>query len=204
MPNPSIKALFARALCFNCDRKTALPCHWCCLTHHEANLDPRKFLTAFVENLNFHFFKKQRASAKRVFQNLADGKRSEFMLINLGELGEIECGLVLDHSEYVGDLGFGSFRQTLALMMEAIVDRLERGAELNILNNETGDVLFNIPGMTRTEDGKTNVLVCGLRQAGPGVATIQLMFLNPDKYAEALAATLDQPEQDNNSDNPAV
>ena len=43
-------------------------------------------------------------------------------------------------------------------------------------------MIFNTPGIIKSGDD-VNVLVSGLRQVGPGLATIRLLFLDPDKYA---------------------
>ncbi|NND81323.1 MAG: hypothetical protein HKN50_02720 [Gammaproteobacteria bacterium] len=168
------------------------------MSSHEANLEPKQLLSAVVENLNRFFYQDQRVPAKRRFQMLSQGDAIEFMQIDLGELGTVSCDLTMDTTECVGKLSFGNFRKILALMMASIMDRLENDQPVNLMRSDRGDTLFNIPGTLQTADG-ANVMVCGLRQILPGEATVQLMFLNPNRYAEALAKTMpeDSPKRIN-------
>ena len=155
------------------------------MSHHQINLDPRKLLTAVVENLNGQFFADGRAETKRLYKSISSGEEVPFIRIDFGDSGEVLCNLDLDHSQYCGDLNYGKFRKCLAMMLQGITVKLRDNtgdlSDLNILQSDSGELLFNIPGMVNSDEG-INVLVCGLRQQGPGLVTIRLMFLDPSQY----------------------
>lgn len=165
------------------------------MSHEAVDLDPRKLLNAFTQNLNHHFFAETRNVAKLLFKQLLDGEQVAFMHIQMEDGGEIHCTLSLDVSEYVGKINFGRFRQGLAMMMLGITKRLEAEQDITAMKSQSGEILFNIPGILNSEDG-TNVIVCGLRQSAPGHITMRLMYLNPESYAEAAIAGREKSLQD--------
>ena len=96
--------------------------------------------------------------------------------------GDVACMLALDHSEYVGKLNFSAFREILAAHLHLIGEKLKNEENLNIFTNEeTGDLLFNIPGIIQRDD-EINVLVTGTEQRRAGELTIKLMFLDPANF----------------------
>ncbi|HAU68552.1 MAG TPA: hypothetical protein DCW52_09175 [Gammaproteobacteria bacterium] len=161
------------------------------MSFHEISLNPEQFLAAFNEQLNNRFYALSRAESKILYQQLIDGEPEPFMQIDAGEGGEVICDLVLDYSEHVGKMSFSKFRKGLAMMMLNIKNRLDEKKSLNPMSSDTGEVLFNVPGVLQETDA-TNVIVCSFAQAGPGRATLKLMYLNPESYVQAAAAVSDQ------------
>ncbi len=150
--------------------------------HEETEINPSELLTALVENLNVQFFADNRTDAKRLYHTIADGEEVPFMHIGFPNGQEIKCNLAMDHSQHKGKLSFSKFRKSLATMMHSLTIRLEEKQDFNILHSQEGDMIFNTPGIIKTDDD-VNVLVSGLRQTAPGLATIRLLFLDPEKYA---------------------
>lgn len=155
------------------------------MSHQHVSLQPKKLLTAIVDNLNRHFYAESRDSAKQLFKQISAGKTTPFIKIDLGESGEVFCELSLDSSKHVGSLNFGKFRKGLAMMLLAISRKLEADEPLNVMHSQTGETLFHIPGFHQCEEGD-NVLVCGMQQTAPGMAIIQLMYLDPAQYGDAV------------------
>lgn len=155
----------------------------------DVTIQPKALLAAVNDNLNRYFYADSRDPAKQLFKVLTNGESVPFMKIDMGESGEVYCELCLDTTLHQGNLNFSKFRKALAMMMLAIQNRLDADEELNLMHSQTGEMLFNIPGILKSEDA-TNVLVCGMRQKGPGLADIQLMYLDPNDYAKAVNATL--------------
>lgn len=161
------------------------------MSFQEISLDPVQFLAAFNDQLNNRFYAHSRADAKILYQQLVDGEPEPFMEIGAGDSGEVICNLVLDHSEHVGKLSFSKFRKGLAMMMLNLKNRIDEEKSLNPMSSDSGEVLFNVPGVLESA-GDTNVIVCSFSQAGPGRATLKLMYLNPESYVQAAAAVSDQ------------
>lgn len=166
------------------------------MSFEQINLDPNELLAAANENLNARFYASSRLESKQLYQQLVDGQSVPFMHIGTQDSGEVVTDLVLDHSEYVGAISFSRFRKGLAMLMLSIKHRLDKNLSMNPLFSETGEVLFNVPGVHEAEDG-TNVLVAGLQQVGPGHAALKLMYLNPTEYIKAAAEVSDPPSSSN-------
>lgn len=154
------------------------------MSHSEVTIQPDALLSAINANLDRYFFSESRDSAKQLFKVLATGESMPFMKIDMGESGEVYCELRLDSTLHEGKLNFSKFRKALAMMMLGIDERLKAEESLNLMHSQSGEMLFNIPGILKSEDA-TNILVCGMRQKGPGLAEIQLMYLDSNEYAKA-------------------
>jgi len=157
------------------------------MSYQEVSLNPKLLLAAINTNLNSHFFASKRPAAKQLYHEIADGKDAPFMRIDTGEAGEVLCELALDSSMYVGKLNFGRFRKSLATMMLAITDRIDAEEKLNALSSQQGEIMFNVPGFVN-EDEQLNVMVCSFKSLGPGMATVRLMYLDPEQYVAAAQA----------------
>ena len=162
------------------------------MSFDEINLEPSKLLASVNEHLNLCFFACPRAEAKQLYQLLVDGGSEPFLHIQAGSKGEVVLELQLDHSEHIGKLSFSQFRKALAMMMLAIKHRVDENLNLNPLYSETGQILFNVPGVLESGE-TTNVMVCGLDQLGAGRAALRLMYLNPTQYIQAAAEVSDPP-----------
>jgi hypothetical protein len=160
------------------------------MSYQQVSLQPKLLLAAVNENLNRHFYAESRDAAKNLYNTICDEASAPFMRIDTGESGEILCDLALDTSLYVGKLNFGKFRKALAMMMLGIKERIENDQPLNAMSSDSGEVLFNIPGII-TEDNQMNVMVCSFKQMGPGLSTVRLMYLDPDRYTAAAQQATD-------------
>ena len=156
------------------------------MSFESISLQPPQLLAAINENLNNRFYAASRAESKQAYQQLIAGQTVPFMLIGVEDGAQIQCDLKLDDSEFVGNISYSKFRKALAMMMLGIKNRLEAEQNLNLMQSDAGDTLFNIPGVHQDEDG-ANVIVCGISQNGPGRAFINLMFLDPQAYVNAAA-----------------
>ena len=146
------------------------------MSNQHLNLDPRQYLAALLENLNSRFYADERLKTKGLYNALIDQEDVHFMQIGSLGSGEISCWLTLDHSQYSGKLSYGKFRECLATMMRRIAVKLSNKEDLNVMVDETGDMVFNIPGVVES-DGEINVLINGLSQTESGKAVVCLMFI---------------------------
>ena len=160
------------------------------MSYQEVSLNPKLLLAAVNENLNRHFYAESRDAAKSLYNAISEGAPAPFMRIDTGEAGEVFCELALDSTLYVGKLNFGKFRKALAMMLLGVKTSIENDKPLNAMNSDTGEILFNIPGIVR-EDDQMNVMVCSFKPMGPGLSTVRLMYLDPDKYAAAAQQAAD-------------
>jgi len=155
------------------------------MNYEQVSLNPKLLLAAMNQSLDKQFYQQPRDASKQLFKKLNDGEITSFMRIDTGEAGEVMCDLSLDKTLYVGKLSFGKFRRALAMMMHAIKARLEVDEKLNALRSKDGEIMFNVPGIIK-EGEQFNVMVCSFKSLGPGLASVRLMYLDPDKYAASV------------------
>jgi len=153
-------------------------------------LKPEMVMNAININLNQQFFVENRDYSKNLFKSLFDGDRQPLMKFEMGESGDVVCHLELDKTEHVGKLNYGKFRKGLAMMMIGIQQRLESQTPFNTLASDAGEILFNVPGILKTEED-VNVLMCSFKQLAPGLSLIKLMYMNPENYAQAAGINFD-------------
>lgn len=155
----------------------------------QVNLKTELLLNAILTHLNQRFFVDPRDAAKTLYNAINNGERLPLMKFDLGESGEMICDLELEKSELVGKLNFGKFRRTLASMLHGIHQRLEAKESLSPLTSETGELLFNIPGILNIDD-EINIMVCGFRPLAAGLYSVRLMYLDPKAYTDAAGVEL--------------
>jgi len=153
------------------------------MKNQQVSLSPKVLLGAINKNLEHHFLNSSRESAKLLFQTILKGETSPFMRIDMGDAGEVHCELSLDEAAYVGKLNFGKFKKSVAVMTSDISQHLDTDTAINSINNDKGEIRFNIPGIVEESDGQRNVIIVSFRQLGAGLASVKLMFLAPDEYA---------------------
>lgn len=145
-------------------------------------MDTPRFLTASANLLHAAFIKAPRAQARRHFARLHGGNALDLATMKVEGRGEVLFRVTLDHSEFKGKIGFPVFRRGLGQLLNGIAQRLRLKAEIPVLASEqTGQIIFSIPALF-TEDGTTNVLMLGVGKPEPGIATLQLQFLDPEQF----------------------
>lgn len=161
------------------------------MSYQQVSLKPKLLLGAINENLNRYFYAESRDSAKALYNLIDKGATAPFMRIDTAEAGEVFCELALDSSLYVGKLNFGKFRKALAMMMLGIKASIENDKPLNAMTSDSGEILFNIPGIVN-EDKQMNIMAVSFRQMAPGLSIVKLMYLDPNQYAAAAQKAANQ------------
>ena len=159
----------------------------------QVSLKPEMVMNAININLNQQFFVESRDYSKNLFKSLSNGDRHPLMKFEMGESGDVICHLELDKTEYVGKINYGKFRKGLAMMMISIQRRLESQTPFNTLASDAGEILFNVPGILKTDE-EVNVLMCSFKQLAPGLSLVKLMYMNPENYAQAAGINFDDLE----------
>jgi len=160
------------------------------MTQRDIELDTRELLTLSLKMLNNVFFAVSRDDAKRLYQTIAGGEQAPFMTFETHSGATFACRLALDSSDYDGRLNFSAFRGALAAHLNQVSKALKNEEPLNLFSNDEGnETIFHHPGIIQAE-GRTNMLVSGLEQQDAETLCIRLLFLDPEKLAEAAASRL--------------
>ncbi len=153
------------------------------MSNGQVDLKPAELLKAIYENLNKCFFTAAKYDAKQRYRLLVTGKPFAFMTLATRDQGEIAFELALDQTQHDGSLTFTQFRNALAAHLNRIAAKLAGKQDLNIFtSNDTGDWIFNIPGIVEYAD-KVNILVTCVEQRAAGQATIRLLYLDPKEVS---------------------
>ncbi len=147
------------------------------------SMAPDRFMTMSANVLFKGFLEAQRADAKRIFNEINDGKRVQLMTVRLDDDTELRFDLFLDHSEYRGErLNFRSFRDGLASLLAAMSQALEGESNIPVFNEQGGrTMLFGVPGLTQVDD-QVNVLMLATDMREPGCVQLKLQYMEPGQF----------------------
>ena len=155
-------------------------------TYQNFSMAPDRFMTMSGNVLLKAFLEAQRADAKRVFNEINDGKRVQLITVRLDDETELRFDLQLDHSEYRGErLNFRSFRDGLASLISAMSEALNGESNIPVFNEQGGrSMLFGIPGVTQVGD-QVNVLMLAANMREPGCVQLKLQYMEPGQFQSA-------------------
>lgn len=145
-----------------------------------------KFLLIAVNLLHKVFIDATRTEAKQVYRNLDSGRTLGLTNVEMEDESTLRINLSLERSEFTGQLNFGAFKASLSNLLGNIARTLQEGKEVTVFSVEgkPNSVLFGITGVT-FEDAQPNVMVLGSDVGDqPGVATLRLMYLDPEQFAQ--------------------
>lgn len=159
-------------------------------------LTPPQFL-AMAANLLLQFVvNATRTEGKRLFRSLETGKPVKLVRVKMEDGTELMMEVVLDCSDYRGNLNFRLFRQhahALCARAAALLsDESKKGNLPLFTDKNTGDSLFLAPGVV-AEGGVVNLMVLGAKRPQPGKLTMQLVFLDPDQFQGQQPASTEAP-----------
>lgn len=151
--------------------------------YQDHRVKPAQLLTASANALHQAFIAATRVEAKRRFRELSDGKRVPLVELALEDDSILRLTLELDHRHHTGGLNFSGFRRILGLLLYRVGERLQQDQpDLGLMNDEAGRrLLFHIPAVEA--HGETmNILVLGMDLTVPGLAMLQLLYMDPSQY----------------------
>lgn len=155
------------------------------------SMPPERLLVVAGNILAKCVLEAQRADAKRIFNDIQDGKRASLVNVRMDDETEVRFDLALDHSEFRGGrLNYRAFRNSLAGLVQGLGENLKREFEVPVFTDKnSGTMLFAIPGYTEVE-GHANVMMLSINLREPGCVQVKLMYMDPDQF------TLKQDGQD--------
>ncbi len=140
-------------------------------------------MTMSVNVLYRALLEASRADAKRIFNEISEGKRVQLMNVRLDDETELRFDLVLDHSEFQGDrLNFRGFREGVAGLIGAMGEALQGESNIPVFNEQGGrSMLFGIPGLTQVGE-QVNVLMLAADMREPGCVQLKLQYMEPGQF----------------------
>lgn len=151
--------------------------------YQDHRIKPAQLLTACANALHRSFIDASRVEAKRLFRDIDDGRQVPLVELALDDDSVLRFELQLDRRHYQGGLNFSGFRRLLGLLLYRIGERLQQQEpDLGLMNDDSGRrLLFHIPAV-EAHGESFNILTLGVDVSAPGVAILQLMFMDPSQY----------------------
>ena len=151
------------------------------------SISREKFLVIAINLLHKSLVDAARTDAKNVFKELAEGKTYPLTNVRMENKSIVRFDVQLDDSEFVGNLNFGAFKTSLALLISNLSEALQAEKNIPVFTAQDSPemLMFGVTAVTY-EDSQPNVMVLG-SDSGTEQATVQLklMYLDPVQFAEA-------------------
>ena len=151
------------------------------------SISREKFLVIAINLLHKSLVDAARTDAKNVFKELAEGKTLPLTNVRMENQSIVRFDVQLDDSEFVGNLNFGAFKTSLALLISNLSEALQAEKNIPVFTAQDSPemLMFGVTAVTY-EDSQPNVMVLG-SDSGTEQAAVQLklMYLDPVQFAEA-------------------
>ncbi|MEH6587969.1 MAG: hypothetical protein V7720_15530 [Halioglobus sp.] len=154
----------------------------------ETQTIPREqFLTISVNLLHRAFMEAKRTDAKNLFKAVSEGRRVALTNVQMEDKSTVRFDLSMDHSEYDGNLNYGTFRSSLMALLGNFAEAIKQKADITTFGAEGDDsnIIFGVTGVT-VEKGVPSVLVLSTSNAGQDAAImLRLMYLDYQQFLES-------------------
>ena len=157
------------------------------------SISREKFLVIAINLIHKALVEAARTDAKNAFKVLAEGKIMPLTNVRMEDESIVRFDVQLDGSEFVGNLNFGAFKTSVALLVSNLSKALQAEQDIPVFTAQESPemLMFGVTAVTY-EDSQANVMVLG-SDSGSEQASVRLklMFLDPEQFADA--AQDDQP-----------
>lgn len=159
-------------------------------TFQNVSMPPERFLTVAANVLHKSLLEAQRAEAKRIFNDISEGKRVALLNVQMDDDTQVRFDLSLDHSEFRGDrLNFRFFRSSVANLLATFGQLLEKQAEVPMYSQKGGGtMLLGVPGLTQ-DAGDTNLMMVAVDLRQPGSVHLKLQYMDPSQVVKKVGST---------------
>ena len=149
------------------------------------NIDPRRLFNLGANLIAAGFIKQNANEAKKLFKELKQGKAIKGGQLKSEKTGEvIPIKLQLDRKEFRGQFNFPNFDVSVRALLKIFDTEARKDKELKTLrtltNQETGEVLFNLPSGLSIDDD-INVLMMAVHPQS-ACMVVKLMFMEPEPF----------------------
>jgi hypothetical protein len=149
------------------------------------NIDPRKLFNIGVNLIIAGFIKQNANDAKKLFKQLKQGEALKGGQLKSEKTGEvIPLKLEIDRQEFRGKFNYPNFDVSVRALLQKFETEVRKDKELKTLrtltNQETGEVLFNLPSGLQIDE-HINVLMMAVH-AQSDCMVVRLVFMEPEPF----------------------
>jgi hypothetical protein len=149
---------------------------------------PREqFLTMAVNLLHRAFLQENRTKAKRLFRDVAEGKRVALTNVEMEDKSTVRFDLALDHSEYQGALNFGAFRSSLSVLLSNLAKAVQEKREISTYGAEGNEenMIFGVTGVTVERDIPAVMVLSAATGGRDAAVLLRLMYLDYQQFQQS-------------------
>ncbi|MFV0478621.1 MAG: hypothetical protein ACK5ME_12430 [Parahaliea sp.] len=139
-----------------------------------------------------------RAEAKTVFRDLARGRVVPLTRVQMEDGSLVQFDLGFDHSEYRGDLNFGSFRKSLTELIAHLSDVVREQHNITVFSaeNDPNVLIFGITGISYEEQEPSLLVLAADAGLNRPSVLLKLMYLDYRQFVDQGAAAGEEVEDD--------
>ena len=154
-------------------------------TEQNLNIDPRRLFNLGANIIAAGFIKQNSTEAKKLFKELKQGDAIKGGQLKSEKTDEvIPIKLELDRKEFCGQFNFPNFDVSVRALLQKFETEVRKDKELKTLrtltNQDTGEVLFNLPSGLSIDDN-INVLMMAVHPQSDCMV-VKLMFMEPEPF----------------------
>lgn len=153
---------------------------------HTQDMSREQFLTIAVNLLHRAFMQEKRTRAKRLFRDVAEGKRVALTNVEMEDKSTVRFDLSLDHSEYAGALNFAAFRNSLTVLLQNLANAVQEKREINTYGAEgnEGNMIFGVTGVTVERDTPAVMVLSAATGGRDAAVLLRLMYLDHQQFQQ--------------------
>lgn len=148
------------------------------------SMSREQFLTIAVNLLHRAFMQENRTKAKRLFRDVAEGKRVALTNVQMEDKSTVRFDLSLDHSEYDGALNFAAFRNSLSTLLANLANAVQEKREISTFGAEGNDenMIFGVTGVTVERDVPSVIVLSAITAGRDAAVQLRLMYLDYQQF----------------------
>lgn len=150
-----------------------------------------KFLIMAANLLHKVLLDIPRTEAKTLYKNISKGDVVHLATVKMEDQSTVRFRATLDHSEFKGKLNFGTFRNSLGLLVSNLGQALKNEKEVPVFTEE-GDpdaMIFGVTAVTQ-EQNQANIMVLGANTGNDQASVLlRLMYIDDGQFLASDAPT---------------
>lgn len=148
------------------------------------SMSREQFLTIAVNLLHRAFMQEKRTKAKRLYRDVAEGKRVALTNVEMDDKSTVRFDLSLDYTEYDGALNFTAFRHSLNALLANLANAVQEKREISTFGAQGNDenMIFGITGVTVERDVPSVMVLSAMTGGRDAAVQLRLMYLDYQQF----------------------
>jgi hypothetical protein len=167
------------------------------MASQKASISTDQLATMSINLLHRALVEASRTEAKKIFRELDAGGRFALANIKMQDDAQVRFDVVLDRSEFRGELNFSRFREGFLALVADLVPQLQSEEPLHTFvaesvdatSTDDGERLFAARGFTRHGDDVNVLMLAARPEPGHAIVTLRLMYFDAQQFQSSEASS---------------